>query len=385
MTARARPTALVITPDFPPANGGIQLFTQRVVAAWRELEPLVVTLGHPDAARFDREQGFEILRVPAHGPRVAAVTALNAAALGLAARRRPAVVLSAHIVAAPAAAALRRRRGVGFVQCCYADELTARPGLARFAVTRADRIVAISAHTRELALAVGAPAQRVVIIHPGVDLPAPATATGTEAEAQAEAEADRVAIAARPPTVLTVSRLAERYKGHDVIMRAMPLVRAKLPTARWRVVGDGALRGALEARCRALGLDGDAVEFTGGVGNADRDRELGSADVLCMVSRVAPGAYAGEGFGITYLEAGAHGLPVVAGDAGGATDAVIGGQTGLLVDPEDHVAVAEALVAVLSDPPLAQRLGRAGRVRAQQLSWTATAARIERELLGLVA
>ncbi|MGA2009358.1 MAG: glycosyltransferase family 4 protein [Solirubrobacteraceae bacterium] len=372
MTPGGRRSVLVITPDFPPASGGIQVFNHRIVAALEQLEPTVVTLAEPGAAGFDARQPFAVRRVRMPGPRPGAIAALNARAVAAALRRRPDVVLSAHIVAAPAAAALRRHLGVPFAQCFYADEIEARPALARFAATRADRIVAISAHTRELVIAAGADPQRVVVIHPGVDLPPPGRPPADRDPAQ-------------PPTVLTISRLQERYKGHDVILRALPLVRAKLPRARWRIVGDGPLRPMLEARSRALGLDLEAVSFLGRLTDEARDAELDRADVMCMVSRVAAGAYAGEGFGIAYLEAGAHRLPVVAGAAGGALDAVTDDETGILVDPEDHVAVAEALVAVLTDRRLAARLGAAGRARAQRSGWAQTARRVERELRELVA
>jgi phosphatidylinositol alpha-1,6-mannosyltransferase len=104
-----------------------------------------------------------------------------------------------------------------------------------------------------------------------------------------------------------------------------------------------------------------------------------------MVSRLPAGRFAGEGFGIVYLEANAHGLPVVAGAAGGATDAVVHGETGLLVDPLDHVAVADALVALLSDRDLAVRLGGNGRARAERFTWEAAGRLVEAELLSLLA
>ena len=83
----------------------------------------------------------------------------------------------------------------------------------------------------------------------------------------------------------------------------------------------------------------------------------------------ARGGFAGEGFGIVYLEADAYGKPVVAGNVGGALDSVVDGETGLLVDPSDHVAVAEALTRLLLDRDLAAQLGGAGARRAQEFAW----------------
>ncbi len=364
-----RPSLLIITPDFPPARGGIQLTAHRLASRLRDLNPTVVTLAQPDAAAFDRDQPFQIHRVPELGVRSATILGLNAAAVALAWRRRPAVVLSMHVVTSPAAVLLARRLGVRFVQYVHGHEFGVRPRLARFAVTNADRVVAVSRYTLELTVAVGVDRHRIALVHPGVDLPPSPPAAPA---------------AAGPPTVLTIARIEERYKGHDVILRALPLVRAKLPDVRWRVVGDGPLRPMLADRCATMGLS-DAVRFLGTISDAARDEELTRADVFCMVSRLQAGSFAGEGFGIVYLEAGAHQRPVVAGAVGGAPDAVIADETGLLVDPEDHFAVAQALVALLTDLELRERMGRAGRARAERLSWSATAAGVESELLGLVA
>jgi glycosyltransferase involved in cell wall biosynthesis len=95
-----------------------------------------------------------------------------------------------------------------------------------------------------------------------------------------------------------------------------------------------------------------------------------------MPSRVESSG-AGEGFGIVYVEAGARGLPVVAGNAAGALDAVIDGETGFLVDPERPEAIAEALVELLQDRERAKRMGRAGWERARLLSWDQATAGVE--------
>jgi glycosyltransferase involved in cell wall biosynthesis len=99
-----------------------------------------------------------------------------------------------------------------------------------------------------------------------------------------------------------------------------------------------------------------------------------------MTSRLSSDG-GGEGFGIVYLEAGLHGLPVVGGDVAGARDAVVDGETGLLVDPNDHLAVAEAISELLTNPALAESLGRGGSQRAREHSWPSIARRVEDLLL----
>jgi phosphatidylinositol alpha-1,6-mannosyltransferase len=225
----------------------------------------------------------------------------------------------------------------------------------------------VSAHTKALIAEVAGDARKAHVINNGVDLP---ESSGNGARPG-------------PPTVLTVARITERYKGHDVLARALPLVRARVPDVRWVVVGDGELRPSIESLVSANGVD-DAVVFTGSVADEERDSWLRRSHVFAMPSRLPASRPGGEGFGIAYLEAGAHALPVVAGRVAGALDAVRDGETGLLVDPADHLAVAEAVADLLMDAGKAARMGRAGRAFAENHAWPLVAARVE-DLLRSVA
>jgi phosphatidylinositol alpha-1,6-mannosyltransferase len=276
-------------------------------------------------------------------------------------------VISGHAVTAPASAAIRSAAGAVTVQYVHGDEFRTRPRLLRFAVRRADAVVAVSAHAKAMALDAGGAAERIHVVHPGVDIPP--QRDGRRAEA---------------PTIVTVARLSDSYKGHDEILRALPLIRERVPAVRWVVVGDGPLRGELETLARSLGV-ADAVEFLGQLSDAERDAWLDASHVFSMPSRLPPGGVGGEGFGIVYLEAGAHGLPVVAGAVGGALDAVVDGETGLLIDPTDRVALADALGGLLADPERAAALGEAGARRARELSWSRHAQIVEDVLRDLVA
>jgi phosphatidylinositol alpha-1,6-mannosyltransferase len=344
---------LLLTPDFPPARGGIQ----QVAACLSEhldAETRVVTLA--DGRNGVTTPGVRRAWSPTQaGP--AAVAALNAAAVRDGLVGRPDVILSLHLFAAPAALALSRTLRRPWVQWVHAMEVPQKPALARLALPRASAVVAVSGYSRSLALDAGAELHRVRIVSPGVDL---------GHRARSGRRADR-------PTVLTVSRLAERYKGHDTLARAMPLVRAHVRDAEWVVVGDGPLRPSLEALARSTGAN---ARFVGSVSDEERNAWFDRAHVFSMPSRLPGGRFAGEGFGIVFLEAGSHELPVVAGDVGGARDAVVHGETGLLVDPADHVAVAGALTELLIDPPRAACLGRAGASRARDYTWPAVASRV---------
>jgi phosphatidylinositol alpha-1,6-mannosyltransferase len=359
--------ACVFTPDFPPARGGIQhlihRLTEELVGIQVELE--VVTFDGPGSGAFDRARGFPVRRVGRRGPRQIAVGLLNLRSLRSALRFRPDVILSGHIVTSPAAAIAKRVLRVPVVQYLYALEVGARPRLAAFALRNAERSIAISRHTESLAEAVGGNSARRVVIPPGVDPPD-------------GAGADR----APRPTVVTVAQLESRYKGFDVMVRAMPLVRAQVPDVEWVIIGDGPLRGEVERLVRAHRLNG-AARFVGELSDEQRNHWLERAHVFAMPSRLLPGGVGGEGFGIAYLEAGVHGLPVVAGNVGGTLDAVIDQRTGVLVDPCDHVAVAGAISELLRDPVRAAELGRGGAEHAREFAWPVIARRV-REVLAEV-
>ncbi|HXN37604.1 MAG TPA: glycosyltransferase family 4 protein [Solirubrobacteraceae bacterium] len=367
--AGARPRLLLITPDYPPAHGGIQTTAHRVATGVTAMDTRVVALASAGAGAFDRGalsrgEAVAVRRAPSD-PRLrgARNVALNAVAMMDALRFRPDVILSLHLVASPAAAAIRRALGARTVQYFHAKEIPAKARLAAFAAAQADVVVAVGAYTEGLIRATGAPVAEMRRVSPGVDLPA-----------------DPRPLPAERPTFVTVARLEDRYKGHDVLMRALALVRERVPDVQWAVIGEGPLRAELEELARAQGVAG-SVRFLGALSDAQRDTWLRRARLLAMPSRLPAGARAGEGFGIVYTEAAAYGKPVVAGNVGGALDAVLDGQTGLLVDPADPRAVGEAIATLLLDFDLAQRLGRAGAQRAQEFAWPLVVGRLQEVLL----
>jgi phosphatidylinositol alpha-1,6-mannosyltransferase len=357
---------LAVTPDFPPVPGGIQVLAHRLLDA-RRLSARVVTLGGPGAADFDRKGELDVRRVDfAQGRRKRAVAMLNLRALAEGLRTRPEVVLSMHVVTAPGAWGVARLLGIPLIQYIHTDELRTRPGVGRFALRRASAVVAVSRHAEEMALRGGADPGRLHRIPPGVQLPE-----------------ERTAQRAARPTFVTVARLEDRYKGHDVVLRALPLIRRRVPEVQWVVVGEGTLRHELEDLAERTGVR-DCVTFTGQVTEDERERWLDRAHVFVMPSRLPEPGSGGEGFGIAFMEASAHGLPVVAGNVAGALDAVVDGRTGLLVDPTSPEAVADAVAGLLMDRQRAEVLGRAGIEHANQYAWPLIAERLEKLVLDLV-
>jgi phosphatidylinositol alpha-1,6-mannosyltransferase len=271
--------------------------------------------------------------------------------------RRPDVIVCGHVIAAPAAILPAWILRVPFVTFAYAWEV--RLNRARqvlpFLLRRAAAVLAISRFTERALLACGVTAERIRILYPGVTLERFAPAPG-----DARAGVERM--------VLTVSRLNERYKGHDMVIRAMPLVRAKCADVRYVVAGDGRLRPYLAQLAASVGV-ADIVRFTGEVSDDVVTDLMQSCDLLVQVSRESSDGGA-EGFGIVCLEAAAAGKPVVAGRSGGLSEAVVDGVTGLLVDPNDVAAIADGILAILLDPGKGARFGLEGQARvAKSLTW----------------
>jgi phosphatidylinositol alpha-1,6-mannosyltransferase len=359
-----RPRLLILTPDFPPAPGGIQVVAHRLASGLEAFETTVIAPDAPDAARFDAESGLRTHRVRGGGAlRGGRNALLNAAGFARGLSLRPDLVLSMHIVTGPAAVAIARATGARTAQYFHAEEIGAKPRLAAFAAERADASIAVSEYTAGLVTATGAVPRALHVIGNGTDVPENASPL----------------VQARP-TIVTIARIEERYKGHDTLVRALPLVLAKVPDAQWVVIGDGSLRPGLEALADSYGV-AQAIRFLGAISDDERNVWLRRARLLAMPSRLPAGGFAGEGFGIVYLEAGAYGKPVVAGNVGGALDAVRDGETGLLVDPTDPLLVAEAITRLLLDAEFARRLGEAGRRHALAHTWPHVVARVQDVLL----
>lgn len=147
--------------------------------------------------------------------------------------------------------------------------------------------------------------------------------------------------------------LAEQYKGHDVVLRAMPELLRRFPDLRYDIVGDGDARPGLQALAHELGV-AQAARFHGIVSEAELQGHYAQASLFIMPSRA-------EGFGFVFLEAMAQGLPVVAGNMDATPEVIADGETGLLVDPTSVDAIVAAVSRILQDNDMRTRMSEAAR------------------------
>ncbi len=357
---------LLVTNDFPPKVGGIQNYLWDL---WSRLDPssFVVLTASSDggAATFDAvqaERGVRIERVPGRilfFPTPAAVAAVRGAVskheidLVLLDPALPLGLLGPHL-------------DVPYGVILHGAEITvpgrlpgSRAALGR--VLRGARLVvsAGSYPAAEAHRALRGHTTRLVEIPPGVD---PAAIVPLKAAERRAARAG-LGLPAQGPLLSSVSRLVPR-KGMDVLIEAANRLAPSYPDLVVAIAGDGRELGHLR---RLAAQSTVRVEVLGRVSREDRAALLGAADVFVMACRNRWLGLEQEGFGIVFLEAAAAGVPQVAGDSGGASEAVVDGETGLVVaDPGDPGAVAEALRSLLADPNRRRRMGRAARSRVQE-------------------
>ncbi|MGA3354636.1 MAG: glycosyltransferase family 4 protein [Acidimicrobiales bacterium] len=350
---------LLVTNDFPPKVGGIQSYLYELFSRLPPDELTVLTTPHRGAAAFDQRQRFRIERwsmpVLLPTPRLARAVRLLAQSAGA-----KLVLLDPALPLGLVGMALQMPYGV----VLHGSEVTVPgrlPGsrqLLRSVLSGASLAIAAGGYPgAEATRAAGARTPPMVVVPPGVDHHrfhplAP--------EAQVEVRR-RLGLPTEGRLVVSVSRLVPR-KGMDVLIEAVGALSGDRPDLTLAIGGGGRDRRRLELRARRCGA---RVRFLGRVSEEDLPLLDASADVWAMCCRARWFGLEQEGFGIVFLEAAATGVAQLAGRSGGSDEAVVDGQTGLVVDrPQDSTAVGAALARLLDDTDLRQRLGEQARRRA---------------------
>ncbi|MFI0353532.1 glycosyltransferase family 4 protein [Actinomadura sp. 9N407] len=362
------PRCLIITNDFPPRQGGIETFVYELALRFPPGEVLVYTSAEPGAAAFDAGLPFPVVRDPARTllptPQVARNARRLAGAYGCD---------SVWFGAAAPLGLLAGRIGLPSVATTHGHEIwwASVPGprqLLRRIGSQAGVVTYLTERTRaRIAPALG-PRARTARLVPGVD----AGAFRPDPPGRAMIR-ERYGLGGRP-VILSVARLVPR-KGNDQLIRALPAVRRAVPDATLLIVGSGPQDFWLH------GLAEEGVVFAGGHPHAELPPFYAAADVFAMPCRSRRLGLETEGLGIVYLEAAAAGLPVVAGDAGGAPEAVRDGETGHVVDGTSVPQIADRLIRLLRDGDARTRMGEKGRAWVRdEWTWDASYERL-RDLL----
>ena len=349
---------LLVTNDFPPKIGGIQSVLWEW---WRRLPPdsfAVLTSPYRGAERFDNEQPFRVERTREsvllpHPIMVRRIDDLSAE-LGA-----DLVVLDPAVPLGLVGPSLRLPYDVVLhgAEVAIPGRLPGSRQALASVLRRARHVVSAGEYAaREAERAVGSTLP-LTVVPPGVDVDRFVPLD----EAARRVARQRFGLPSDAQLIVSISRLVPR-KGFDVAIEAAAALAPTHPDLVLAISGEG----RDERRLRRLAEDCRApVVFLGRVANADLPALYGCADVFAMACRTRWGGLEQEGFGVVFVEAAACGVPQVAGESGGAAEAVVDGVSGIVVSrPDDPVAVAEAFEALLADPALRTKMATASRERA---------------------
>lgn len=370
MRSQGYPRALVVTRNLPPLVGGMERLIWHIVDELRA-DYRVHVVG-PLGCMPYLPPDVTASEVPLK-PLVWFLLRTLFAALWLALRRRPRIVLAGSGLTAPLAWLAARLTGARCIVYLHGLDIEVARRVYRLLwrpfFRRCDRVLVNSRFTRQLAIEAGIQPARIAILHPGVELP-----DMTDAPEQRAAFRERHGLG-DAPLMLYVGRITAR-KGLAVFVREMlPQIIAKQPNAKLIVIGDEPLHalhhkdGERQRVTAVLKIHdlGDKVIFLSGIDDANLHAAYLAADVLVFPVQERPNDH--EGFGMVAAEAAAHGLPTVAFAAGGVPDAVADGLSGRLIKINDNEGFAHAVIEQLTDPATPQQ--RAARVRfAERFTWS---------------
>ncbi len=353
---------LFVTNDFGPRAGGIETFIIGLIERLPKESVVVYTSAQADTDAYDKKWLSDFgVRVVRDRTKILLPTPRVARAVSKLAKE-----INADVACFGAAAPLGllaptlRRAGIKkIVALTHGHEVWwARVFPFSWAMRRIGKSVDVLTYLGEfthkaIAKALSPSAQSSMLrIAPGID---------TE-HFNCDPDADQLRSdlgLAHKRVIVCVGRLVHR-KGQDRLIQAMPMIVRSIPNAHLLLVGQGPYREKLESFVSEYGVQ-DSVTFIGRIQYQELPKYFKVGDIFAMPSRSRFRGLEVEGLGIVYLEASACGLPVIAGNSGGAPDAVLEGETGIVVDGTQVQQIAQACIELLSDRERAQAMGRAGR------------------------
>ena len=353
---------LCVTNDFGPRAGGIETFVMGLIERLPRNTVIVYTSAQGDTKDYDQkwldEFGVRVIRDRAK-------ILLPTSRVSRAVRK---VIISESIkviffgAAAPLgvmAGAFRRAGAEKIIGLTHGHEVWWAKiwpfnWAIRYIGAKVDHLTYLGDFTRqEISRALSKKATSAMVkIAPGID---------TEHFAPQKSAAQlRASLGLTDKKVIvSVGRLVHR-KGQDTLVEALPKILREIPDAHLLFVGEGPRREFMQKRAEKLGVTAH-ITFIGRIQYQDLPQYICAGDIFAMPSRSRLAGLEVEGLGIVYLEASACGIAVIGGTSGGAPDAVLDGQTGIVVDGESTSDVASAAIRLLQNPELAREMGARGR------------------------
>jgi len=355
-----KPTIYIATQTFPPDLGGIQSYMHAVATTLSSRHYTVKvyadTLRGQSTQAFDQQQPYQIHRFGGLKP---------------IRRRRKSLHIAKDVSQKPSNNIILcdtwkslEYLPVSLKQCsrilCLAhgmefpdNSTPQKRGRIEKAFAKADRILANSHYTLDRLTPYLPDQGKGDVLLPGITPPAfPTPAAKRQVERK---------LSERHPLLVTVSRVESR-KGHDKVLYALPALISDYPRLTYVIIGDGPDKPRLAQLVETLDLANHVI-FTGAIVDEEKNAWLNEADLFVMPSRAEGNSV--EGFGLVYLEAAFFGVPSLAGEIGGAGDAVLHGETGLLCDSTNNAAVEKSIRELLANTTFRHTLGQAAKIRVE--------------------
>ncbi len=358
--------AIVLAYDFYPSEGGIQTFMRSLVSADTGIHWTVFTR-KTDDRRADGDHPYDVVRTVMR-PQLRIIDRLwlkmrrdpfllpeliafqtEKKLIRLGRRTNADFLFADQLYSALSVWGAAQKIGIPWGLSVHGKEMLVETPETRSLLAYADLIIANSDFSKNLAQSRGANHERIHLIDPPVDT------DFFKPPHDRESARKSLMVDARE-TLVTVAHLVQR-KGHEQVIKALPIVKSMFPNVIYLVVGRGPYESSLRGLAKELGVS-NAVRFCGYVQIQDLPLYYGAADIHIMASTNVGDV---EGFGVSFIEAAACGTPSIGTRSGGIPNAVTDGETGFLVEPGDDRALAKLIVEMLDNKNLRNQIGFSAR------------------------
>ena len=371
---------LLMTQDFPPKTGGIETYSFELAKRFQgNVEEFgVIAPSHLRAMVTDSDMPFKVFRIPVKDSLLPAVAPM--ALLNVIGNSRFDTVL--HAQWQSVIASVLTKKLIGYPKNIYvaahARELLIEPFAGQGGyiskqlhlfrkklLSQVDGFFPVSRYTAGLLEKEGVPQEKIKVVKNGTDPHFFAPKDTKELAKELKIENKKV--------ILSICRLVPR-KGMDLVLQALKEIVRKVPNVVYLVGGSGPDSFRLKELCDKLGLR-EHVMFLGRIPEEELPYYYSLADVFVMPAKSDPPDV--EGFGIVFLEANACKTPVIGSKSGGIPDAIVNGETGLLVDENNTEQLTTAIWKLITNNKLSRKMGEAGRKRIlSEINWDTSAQKI---------
>ncbi|MFA6271525.1 MAG: glycosyltransferase family 4 protein [Patescibacteria group bacterium] len=365
---------LLITTDFPPKIGGVSEYLSQICSRLPRENITVLTTAEDNSDIFDAKQNYRIIRKKLFSTSYFVwpkwILLLRNACRLVKSNNFRQILVGQILPVGTVALIINYLFKIPYIVSTHAMDITIlessprKTWLAKKILNRSTQIITVSHYTKSKITDLGIVENKIIIISPATDILEHST------NDQRKELSDKYHLHNKR-ILLTVGRIIER-KGHMDVLKALPDIIKLVPNVNYVITSEGPYKAVLEDYILKNNLE-NHVTFIGTISRDELPSLYQLSELFVMPTRVLANNDV-EGFGIVYLEANAFGIPVIAYNSGGVSDAVLHKKTGLLVEPKKPSEIAKCVINLLGDTAYAKQLGEQGKKRVkEQFGWNAKA------------